>query len=91
MDVAAYMVSHINKKVDIIQHICSKLYLKRILNAVQVIPNEKVKHVRKTMMGLHNHYHHHGCPCMKLLSWLFAICKTHFDSGCLVFPLLDYV
>ena len=46
------MVSHINSKLDTVKPLCSKLYLKRILNAVQVIPNEKVKHVRKTMMAV---------------------------------------
>ena len=40
--VAAHMVSHINKKVDSLGGLCSELSLKRILSAVHVIPNEKV-------------------------------------------------
>ena len=41
-EIAAYVVSHINNKLDTVTPLCSKLSLKRILSAVQVIPNEKV-------------------------------------------------
>ncbi len=40
--VAAHMVSHINKKVDSLGGLCNEFSLKRILSAVHVVPNEKV-------------------------------------------------
>ena len=40
--VAAHMVEHINSQLDTVKHLCSNISLKRILNAQQVIPNEKV-------------------------------------------------
>ena len=61
-DLATYMISHINEKLDIIQHLCSKLSLKRILHAVQVIPNEKVMYTcQEDYEDDHdNHYRHNG-------------------------------